>query len=390
MNLLFKLSQFNKFARMNIKFFFSFIILFILTNTGFSQNGINQEVKFPASTVKKLDSLIAKIRAEENLPGLVVGIWIPGEGEYTIALGSSDLNTKLHRDIHSQFRIASITKTFIATAILKLVSEGRISKVDKLSKWYPDFPDADAITIEYLLQMRSGIYDSADKELLQLYYNDPLICINADSMISRSAKKEQLFTIPDANTEYCNVNYILLEQILQRVTGYKTNDYLNEIIFQPLGMSNTFYPYDSDLPGTLHGYGWNYKTKVFEDKTVLNPELPGGSGAIISNMADLRTYAKALYNGELLTPVIQKERLYTNRLKGLPEFVGYGEGIIKLGKFWGHNGTIMGFSSEMFYLPEKDAVIIINVNRLDEDDKSCSSKLFFKLTKMMFPDHVEW
>lgn len=375
---------------MNLKYFFSFILLINLNIPVFSQDGTNQEVKFSDATVKKLDSVISKIKADHNLPGVVVGIWIPGEGEYTIALGSSDLKTKLHRDIPSQFRIASITKTFIATAILKLVSEGKLSKVDKLSKWYPDFPDADAITIEYLLEMRSGIYDSADKELLQLYYNDPLININADSMISRSAKKEQLFTIPDANTEYCNVNYILLEQILQKVTGKKTNDYLNEIIFQPLGMNNTFYPYDSNLPGTLHGYGWNHSTKVFEDKTVLNPELPGGAGAIISNMADLRTYAKALYTGELLTQVIQKERLYTNRLKGLPEFVGYGEGIAKMGKFWGHNGTIMGFSSEMFYLPEKDAVIIINVNRLDEDDKSWSSELFVVLTKMMFPDHVEW
>ena len=375
---------------MNLKYFISFILLLNLNIPVFSQDGINQEVKFSDTTVKKLDSVISKIKTVHNLPGVVVGIWIPGEGEYTIALGSSDLKTKLHRDIHSQFRIASITKTFIATAILKLVSENKLSKVDKLSKWYPDFPDADAITIEYLFQMRSGIYDSADKELLRLYYNDPLININADSMISRSAKKEQLFTIPDANTEYCNVNYILLEQILQKVTGKKTNDYLNEIIFQPLGMNNTFYPYDSELPGTLHGYGWNYNTKVFEDKTVLNPELPGGAGAIISNMADLRTYAKALYNGELLTPVIQKERLYTNRLKGLPEFVGYGEGIAKMGKFWGHNGTIMGFSSEMFYLPEKDAVIIINVNRLDEDDKSWTSELFAVLTKMMFPDHVDW
>lgn len=375
---------------MNFKYFISFILLLNLNIPVFSQDGINQEVKFSDATVKNLDSIISKIKADHNLPGVVVGIWIPGEGEYTIALGSADLSTKLHRDINSQFRIASITKTFIATAILKLVSEGRISKVDKLSKWYPDFPDAAAITIEYLLQMRSGIYDSADEELLKLYYNDPMININADSMISRSAKKERLFTVPDVNTQYCNVNYIFLEQILQKVTGKNTNDYLSEVIFKPLGMSNTFYPYDSNLPGTLHGYGWNHSTKVFEDKTVLNPELPGGAGAIISNMADLRTYAKALYNGELLTPVIQKERLYTNRFKGLPEFVGYGEGIAKMGKFWGHNGTIMGFSSEMFYLPEKDAVIIINVNRLDEDDKSWSSELFAVLTKMMFPDHVEW
>lgn len=366
------------------------IITVIYLNLAYSQNVINQEVKFPDATVNKLDSIVAHIKSENNLPGVAVGIWIPGEGEYTSAIGSADLNTKLHRDITSQFRIASITKTFIATAILKLISEGRLSKVDKLSKWYPDFPHSDDINIEYLLQMRSGIYDSADEELLKEYYNNPLIELNADSMINRSAAKANLFTMPDINTVYCNVNYILLEQILGKVTLKNTNDYLNEVIFQPLGMSNTFYPYNTGLPGTLHGYGWNEAEKKFEDKTILNPALPGGAGAIISNMYDLKKYAKALYTGELLTPVIQKERLYTNYFKNESQTVSYGEGIGKVGKFWGHNGTIMGFSTEMFYLPEKDAVIIINVNRLDENDKSCSGDFFFEITKFMFPDYVDW
>ena len=196
--------------------------------------------------------------------------------------------------------------------------------------------------------------------------------------------------MPDINTVYCNVNYILLGQILEKVTKKKTNDYLNEVIFQPLGMNYTLYPDDTGLPGALHGYGWNSATGKFEDKTVLNPALPGGSGAMISNIPDLRKYARALYTGELLTPVIQKERLYTNYFKGESKTVSYGEGIGKVGKFWGHNGTIMGFSSEMFYLPEKDAVIIISVNRLDENDKSCSSLLFAELTRLMFPEYVDW
>ena len=108
------------------------LIAVIFLNSAFSQDLINQEVKFPDATVNKLDSIVAHIKSKNNLPGVAVGIWIPGEGEYTSAIGSADLNTKLHRDINSQFRIASITKTFIATAILKLISEGRLSKVDNM------------------------------------------------------------------------------------------------------------------------------------------------------------------------------------------------------------------------------------------------------------------
>ena len=111
---------------------------------------------------------------------------------------------------------------------------------------------------------------------------------------------------------------------------------------------------------------------------------------MISTMSDLKIYAKALCVGSLLKSETQKSRLETKHLEGTPEFVAYGEGITRIGRFYGHNGTIFGFSSEMWYLPEKDAVILISVNRLDEDDESKASNLFFALTKEVFPEYVNW
>jgi len=92
----------------------------------------------------------------------------------------------------------------------------------------------------------------------------------------------------------------------------------------------------------------------------------------------------------LLKPETQKNRLRCQSLQGQSDLVQYGEGIARLGKFFGHNGTIMGFSSEMWYLPEKDAVVVINVNRLDKDDQSKSTKLFFTISKIIFPTEVSW
>jgi D-alanyl-D-alanine carboxypeptidase len=155
-------------------------------------------------------------------------------------------------------------------------------------------------------------------------------------------------------------------------------------------MKHTWYPTNNDLPGHLHSYSWNAQTGKFDDKTVLNPNIPGGAGAIISTMSDLKTYAEALCTGRLLKPDTHKARLATQPLEGLPDFIGYGEGIAKFGHFCGHNGTIFGFSSEMWYLPEKDAVIVINVNRLDLDDQSQSADLFLAITKMLFPAYVQW
>ncbi len=73
-----------------------------------------------------------------------------------------------------------------------------------------------------------------------------------------------------------------------------------------------------------------------------------------------------------------------------PGFIQYGEGILRMGEFCGHNGTIFGFSSEMFYLPEKDVVILVNVNRLDVDDQSKSTDLFLAVSKIFFPEYVDW
>ncbi len=111
---------------------------------------------------------------------------------------------------------------------------------------------------------------------------------------------------------------------------------------------------------------------------------------MISTLSDLNVYAKKLYFGPLLKQKTQENRLKTIRLDGSPEYVQYGEGIARIGKFWGHNGTIFGFSTEMWYLPAKDAVIVINVNRLDKEDESKSTPLFLTIAKEVFPEDVVW
>jgi D-alanyl-D-alanine carboxypeptidase len=118
---------------------------------------VAQEKGLPAATVAALDDAIAKAMTDGNLPGLAIGIWAPGEGDYVVARGKADLATGLPRLVEAPFRIGSITKTAVGTVILKLVEAGQLSKTDMIEKWYPDFPKANEITIDDLLRMRSGI-----------------------------------------------------------------------------------------------------------------------------------------------------------------------------------------------------------------------------------------
>ena len=110
---------------------------------------------------------------------------------------------------------------------------------------------------------------------------------------------------------------------------------------------------------------------------------------MVSDMSDLAVWARALYKGDLLTPKTQQARLETQPEEGAPESQGYGEGIAKLGKLWGHGGTIAGFSTYMWYIPEEDATIVISVNRCDETYVNQSAYVLIPVLKSLFPETVK-
>ncbi len=357
---------------------------------GDTQEDSSDTAHLTDANIQAANDLIAQEMEDKNLPGVVVGVWTPDEGEYVTAQGTANLDTQRAREPEDPFRIASITKTFTGTAILQLVDEGQLSTSDKLSTWYPEFPNADEITVDDLLRMRSGIVDPFDKDFLQMWIENPTMDFSPEEAIAASAARADEFEPPNEKTEYNNLNFVFLQEIVGKVSGNDLGGQIAQRIFEPLGMENSLYATSNQLPGELRGYSLNPETNEFEDTTVLNPAVPGGAGAIISDLSDLRTYGRALCTGELVQPETQATRLETQQMDGEPEFIQYGQGLVQLGKFCGHNGTIFGFSSEMFYLPEEDAVILVNVNRLDVDDESTSTDLFFAISKTFFPEYVDW
>ncbi len=342
------------------------------------------------ATVRKLDQTIAQELKDADLPSAAVGIWIGGQPAYVSAQGAARLGGDVPRGVDQPFRIASITKTFIATVVLMLADDGRLALSDPLSKWYAGFPNAERIRVVDLLDMRSGIPDSLGEEFLAEYYADPLLTLGAEDMIARAAAlPASRFIEPGTRTLYTNINFVLLERIAEKASGQPIRAFLQARIFGPLGMGSTVYPTGTDLPGPLRGYSFEPGTGSFVDRTRLDPAPAGGAGALISTLDDLRTYARQLCGGGLLAPATQRARLVTTAFDG-QTLIGYGQGIARIGRFCGHNGTIFGFSSEMWYLPERDAVVIVSVNRLDADDRSRSFELFAKVTKLVFPDQVDW
>jgi D-alanyl-D-alanine carboxypeptidase len=350
----------------------------------------NTPPPLPAATQAAVDATVHQQMSSQNLPGVVVLISIPGQGEMVKAYGEANLQAHAPRNTADPFRIASITKTFIGTLILQLADDGSLALSDSVSKWYPGFPNGDSVTVDLLLRMRSGFADSLDEDFLQEFYADPTAALTPQQMIDRAAARGAEFVAPDTVTRYNNLNYAMLGEIAEKVSGKDIRTLLEQRIYRPLGITHTVYPVATEFGGSNRGYLYNPGSAQFEDLTVLDPSPAGGAGAIISTLADLKPYARALCTGTLLKPATQALRLQGTTLDGEPAFVQYARGLLHLGNFCGHNGTIFGFSSEMFYLPAKDAVIVINVNRLDLDDHSQSTELLLLLTRQLFPQDVSW
>src|SRR5918997_1809881 len=328
--------------------YLSLMVLLLLSCLFGCGNGEQEVPRFSDDVVKRLDEAVADQMHYNDLPGVVVGVWVPGEGEYVVARGKANLETGEKREVGDPFRVGSITKTFVATAVLQLVEEGELSKSDKLAEWYPDFPNAEKITVDDLLRMRSGIVEDSDIDAFwEAYEKDRLAGVSADDEIERAAKSSARlgYYTPDRRTEYTNVNYVLLGEIVEEVTGEDLGAHLNRTILGPLGLENTTYPKTSDLPGDLRGYHRDIARVEPVDTTVVNPDPIAGAGAMVSDVPDLKVWAKAVCTGRLLEPETHEARLRTQPPSGWPNRVGYGEGIIEAGSFCGHGGGLFGFDS---------------------------------------------
>jgi D-alanyl-D-alanine carboxypeptidase len=335
---------------------------------------------FTPGVARNLDRKIENIAKQNKLPSVAVGVYVPGKGRYMFVEGFGNLKRRTKRSLDQPFRVASITKTFTATAVLILIDRGLFHKTDPISTWYPEFPNANRITIDDLLRMRSGIPAPNDDEVLAGVYDHPLSpAPSLSDELSRLARLKADFKPPDTEGVYTDFNYDILAGIVQRVTGKDIGTVITDSVIIPLKLGHTSYPTGNGIPGTLRGYGWNPSTMRFDDKTLFNPRLAGAAGAVVSNIADLLVFSRALCRGNLLKPETQKEQLQGQPVVGAD--TDYGEGVALGHGFYGHSGTINGFSSDMYYIEKLDASLVINVNRLDRDNKSQSTPILSVVSK---------
>lgn len=309
--------------------------------------------------------------ASTQAPGTIVAVRSP-EGTWITSYGVADLGTDAPMTVDLHHRIGSVTKSFTATLILQLVEEGELSLTDPVSRYVPDVPRGDDITLADLITMRSGIRDYFDSFLAE-WISTSSVAYTADQMLAVSFGEPPLFA-PDAGFDYSNANYLLLGKVVEDVTGNSFKQELDSRIIEPLGLSETSWPGDSAVIPDPHARGYSNVIAVdgapaatpdgsLVDTTDFNPAWAGAAGEMIGTATDLLTYGRALGTGEgLLSESAQLERLSSFQ----PGWTGdsqYGQGMICRSGWVGHGGDTLGFHTDVYYNGAIDTTIVVLLNR---------------------------
>jgi D-alanyl-D-alanine carboxypeptidase len=292
----------------------------------------------------------------------VLAVTTPDCGRWAGASGQSTSGVALEpTDV---FRIGSITKTFVATAVLTLADHGAIALTDPLEKWLPGFPNGANVTLRELLNHTSGVFDyTADSTFQQTVAQNPATVWKPQQLVDLAASHPPYFA-PGKGWQYSNTDYILLGMMLEKVTGQRAGRVLHQDGIDVASLHFTTLDGYEPITGTLaHGYS----TTGTDVTTLFDPSYAWTAGAMVASPGDLADWAVALYGGSVLSKAALALMLDAVDTGTPGEHYGLGvfvwdASVVGGTVGWGHPGDISGYHSQLLYLPAKKTAIVSIVN----------------------------
>lgn len=260
----------------------------------------NSEKNIYLSTDERYSELAEKVKSAVTAKEFPGSLLIATDEQIIFASGTD----RLQKDgetvsPYTTYQIGSVTKTYTATCILRLIQDGKISLDDQMSKYFPNCEPIKKITVYNLLHMDSGIPDLVNyPDQSFVHRNDEFMgelaagTLSSEKIVDYLCDAKPVFE-PGARVEYSNTNFILLALIIEQVTGKTYHEYLNELIISPLGLEHTE---SGNITGATCSYSYPDLPYKFED----NLPLFKGAGDITSNVLDILRFDRALFNGELI------------------------------------------------------------------------------------------
>lgn len=346
------------------KNFFSFLLLFF-TLSAFSQTeqatiqSINKE-----KIAAQIDSLLEGYSFYGRFSGTVL-VAHQDEVFFAKSHGYSDYDKHSPNHNASVYGIGSITKTFTATAVMKLAQQGKLNLDDNLYDYFPGLGDvAREITLHHLLSMSSGIYEdfsrSKSYDISQVVFPESYPVTTAhlvhyfDEITSDAT--------PGKKYDYSNYNYILLAAIVEQVSGMDFGDFLESEFFIPLGMAHaTFGSEEADaalLSKPYLGLPLTHETPPYWHDSWVK-----GAGGLFASATDLHKWMYAI-NHNLILEKEFSERMLSKQMNSSREHYGYGWqiGTRKNQPWYGHEGGTLGYVCEAGFFPHQDIYVVVLTN----------------------------
>jgi CubicO group peptidase (beta-lactamase class C family) len=323
---------------------------------------------------------------EADLTGVIVSISVGDTLVLREALGTSMAGTDATPDMH--FRNGAVAIAYMSTVLLRLQEEGVLGLDDSLSKWFPDYPRADEVTLRMLTASTSGYADYVNLDILPLY-EDPFRRYLPFELIDMGLS-QPMACDPGTCFAYAHTNYVILGQVMEKAAGKPLADLIAEYVLDPLGLENTRSETSAFIQQpVLHAF--TAERGVFEDSTYWNPSWTLAEGAVMTtDIDDLAASARAVGDGELLSPESHASQIapVTAGMGPFTDAMYYGLGVLVTNDWVLQTPSFAGYAAAMAYLPSKRITIAIastNGPKTPETPRP-TDVLFLKLGALLAPD----
>jgi len=339
-----------------------------------------------ASNSKEIDALFAEYDQLDG-PGFVAGVIQDGELVYAKGFGSANLDYGVPITSESVFNLASLSKQFTAACIALLIQEGKVSLEEDVKTYISEFPDYPGpVKVKHLVYMTSGL-----KEYYQLtrpggkdWYRD---YFTVDDAIALSLEQPELDFEPGSAWAYSNVNYMLLAEIVERVSGMSFAAFAEKRLFEPLGMHNTHVNDDTYRVIKNRVIGYNPREEGgYYHFNRLSPHY-GGSG-VHSTVEDLYKWDQNFYTHELAGKAWTELMLSTMKFD-------HDKANDAFGLVWGdyngipivwYSGGDTGFSTYMIRFPEQQLTVICLSNFIPSDGYGLSQRKAIDILDILYQE----
>lgn len=294
---------------------------------------------------------------DHGFDGIIVYVDQGGKEPAFYTAGWKNRENQVPADPHALFKIASISKLYIAVAAAKLVNDKRLSLDKRLADYLPELDgrieNADQITLRMMLQHRSGIPNYTDDPSFPWFDLPTKLSDYLEFALDKPANFK-----PDAHYRYSNTNYLLIGNILDKTLGYSHHQFINEEILAPLGLTHTFSLLSEvDQNELVSGYITEYEGDLKE----LDYISPGGS--MIATAQDVGIFLRALNDGSLLSD--EEQAIYSSIYE------------------YGHTGLLPGYQSIARYHKDIDTVVIQFVNTSGGNLWTVSEVIYSRIVKIL-------